>query len=178
VTHGVFAYSKDPQAAKDFLRWLMDPKQYRPWIASGDMYFAPYLHAFDKVPEWDIEPRVKPFQKVLETGKLTSWPAPASQQPGGGSHQPLIMIVMFTKAITGTPPRPPSPKPCQIKATTGRHWQDPRGLAGRWQRRPPAFRLSRLGHSWARVRVQLARAHAAPAVLLLFWAIRSSTACT
>jgi len=42
---------------------MMDPKQYRPWIASGDMYFAPYLHAFDKVPEWDIEPRVKPFQK-------------------------------------------------------------------------------------------------------------------
>src|SRR6266545_479346 len=79
VTHGVFAYSKDPQAAKDFLRWIMDPKQYRPWIASGDMYFAPYLHGFDKAPEWDIEPRVKPFQKVLETGKLTSWPAPASR---------------------------------------------------------------------------------------------------
>jgi hypothetical protein len=42
-THGVFAWT-DPQAAKDFLRWIMDPKQYRPWISSGDMYFAPYLH--------------------------------------------------------------------------------------------------------------------------------------
>ena len=102
VTHGVFAYSKDPQAAKDFLRWMMDPKQYRPWIASGDMYFAPYLHAFDKAPEWDIEPRVKPFQKVLETGKLTSWPAPANRQHGEVINR-WIVIDMFTKAITGTP---------------------------------------------------------------------------
>jgi multiple sugar transport system substrate-binding protein len=102
VTHGVFAYSKDPQAAKDFLRWMMDPKQYRPWIASGDMYFAPYLHGFDKVPEWDIEPRVKPFQKVLETGKLTSWPAPANRQHGEVINR-WIVIDMFTKAITGTP---------------------------------------------------------------------------
>jgi len=100
VTHGIFSFSKDVQAAKDFLRWIMDPKQYRPWIASGDMYFAPYLHAFDKVPEWDIEPRVKPYQKVLETGKLTSWPAPANRQHGEVINR-WIVIDMFTKACTG-----------------------------------------------------------------------------
>src|SRR5262245_48944113 len=82
VTHGVSAYSQVVPAAKDLLGWVMDPKQYRPWIASGDMYFAPFLHAFDKAPEWDIAPRAKPFQKVLETGKLNSWPAPANRQHG------------------------------------------------------------------------------------------------
>jgi multiple sugar transport system substrate-binding protein len=102
VTHGVFAYGPDPQAAKDFLRWIMDPKQYRPWISSGDMYFAPYLHAFDKFPDWDIEPRVKPFQKVLETGKLTSWPAPANRAHAAVINR-WIVIDMFTKACTGTP---------------------------------------------------------------------------
>jgi multiple sugar transport system substrate-binding protein len=102
VTHGVFSFSKDVQAAKDFLRWTMDPKQYRPWIASGDMYFAPFLHAFDKVPEWDIEPRVKPYHTVLETGKLTSWPAPANRQHGEVINRWLV-IDMFTKACTGTP---------------------------------------------------------------------------
>ena len=102
VTHGVFAYGPDPQAAKDFLRWIMDPKQYRPWISSGDMYFAPYLHAFDKFPDWDIEPRVKPYHKVLETGKLTSWPAPANRAHGAVINR-WIVIDMFTKACTGTP---------------------------------------------------------------------------
>jgi multiple sugar transport system substrate-binding protein len=102
VTHGVFAHSKDVQAAKDFLRWTMEPKVYRPWIASSDMYFAPYLHGFDKVPEWDIEPRVKPFQKVLETGKLTSWPALPTRQHGEVINR-WIVIDMFTKACTGAP---------------------------------------------------------------------------
>src|SRR2546428_7602352 len=102
VTHGVFAYSKDPQAAKDFMRWTMDPKQFRPWIASGDMYFAPYLHAFDKAPESDIEPRLKPVQQGLETWKLTSWPAPANRAHGAVINR-WIVIDMFTKAITGTP---------------------------------------------------------------------------
>src|SRR5262249_56232291 len=96
VTHGIFSFTKDPQAARDFLRWIMAPAQYRPWIASGDMYFAPYLHAFDKAPEWDIEPRVKPFQKGLETGKLTSWPAPANRQHGEGINR-WIVIHIFTK---------------------------------------------------------------------------------
>lgn len=100
VTHGIFSYSPDPQAAKDFLRWTMDPKQYRPWIASGDMYFAPFLHGFDKVSEWDIEPRVKPFQKVLETGKLTSWPAPPNRAHGEVINR-WVVIDMFTKAATG-----------------------------------------------------------------------------
>src|SRR5262245_8485711 len=105
VTHGVFAYGPDPQAAKDFLRWIMDPKQFRPWISSGDMYFAPYLHAFDKFPDWDIEPRVKPYQKVLETGKLTSWPAPANR-----AHAAVItrwvVIDMFSKGWTVAPNKP------------------------------------------------------------------------
>jgi multiple sugar transport system substrate-binding protein len=100
VTHGVFAHSTDVQAAKDFLRWTMDPKIYRPWIASGDMYYAPFLHGFDKVSEWDIEPRVKPFQKVLETGKLTSWPAPPTRQHGEVINR-WVVIDMFTKACTG-----------------------------------------------------------------------------
>jgi multiple sugar transport system substrate-binding protein len=100
VTHGVFAHSKDVPAAKDFLRWTMDPKIYRPWMAAGDMYYAPFLHGFDKVSEWDIEPRVKPFQKVLETGKLTSWPAPPTRQHGEVINR-WVVIDMFTKACTG-----------------------------------------------------------------------------
>jgi multiple sugar transport system substrate-binding protein len=66
------------------------------------MYFAPYLHAYDKIPEWDIEPRVKPYHTVLETGKLTSWPAPANRQHGEVINR-WIVIDMFTKACTGTP---------------------------------------------------------------------------
>ena len=30
-SHSIFTHAADPQAAKDFLRWLMDPKQASGW---------------------------------------------------------------------------------------------------------------------------------------------------
>ncbi len=100
VTHGIFKHTPDPEAAKHFLRWLMDPKQVAGWYAAGFMYYAPFLHAYDHSPEWDKEPRFKPDQKVLETGKLVSWPAPADRKAGEVVSK-WIVIDMFAKACTG-----------------------------------------------------------------------------
>jgi multiple sugar transport system substrate-binding protein len=102
VTHGIFAHTPDPAAAKHFLRWLMDPKQVGPWYRSAQMYHAPFLHAYDKDEEWNKEPRFKPYQKVLETGKLVSWPAPADRRAGEVVNK-WVVIDMFAKACTGTP---------------------------------------------------------------------------
>ena len=41
-------------------------------------------------------------RSVLETGKLTSWPAPANRQHGEVINR-WIVIDMFTKSLTGTP---------------------------------------------------------------------------
>jgi multiple sugar transport system substrate-binding protein len=100
VTHGVFNYGQDPQATKDFLRWLVDPKQARGWYASANMYFAPFLHMYDHIPEWNIEPRIKPFQTAVETGRLSSWPAPPDRNHGTVINR-WVVIDMFTKACTG-----------------------------------------------------------------------------
>ena len=102
VTHGIFKHTPDPEAAKHFLRWLMQPKQVAGWYTSGYMYYAPFLHAYDHSPEWDKEPRFKPDQKVLETGKLVSWPAPADRKAGEVVSK-WIVIDMFAKACTGVP---------------------------------------------------------------------------
>src|SRR2546425_9658481 len=104
VTHGIFKHTPDPEAAKHFLRWLMDPKQVAAWYRSAAMYHAPYLHAYDKDEEWNKEPRFKPYQKVLETGKLVSWPAPADRRAGEVVNK-WVVIDMFAKACTGTPTR-------------------------------------------------------------------------
>jgi multiple sugar transport system substrate-binding protein len=102
VTHGIFKHTPEPEAAKHFLRWLMDPKQVGAWYASGFMYYAPFVHSYDHSPEWDKEPRFKPDQKVLETGKLVSWPAPADRKAGEVVSK-WIVIDMFAKACTGVP---------------------------------------------------------------------------
>ena len=45
---------------------------------------------------------MKPYQKVLETGKLTSWPAPANRAHGAVINR-WVVIDMFSKACTGAP---------------------------------------------------------------------------
>ncbi len=102
VTHAIFKHTPDPEAAKQFLRWMMDPKQVTAWYASGFMYYAPFGHGYDKSPEWDKEPRFKPDQQVLETGRLVSWPAPADHKAGEVVSK-WVVIDMFAKACTGTP---------------------------------------------------------------------------
>lgn len=100
TTHAVFKHTADPEASKHFLRWLMDPKQVAGWYQAGYMYYAPFVHAYDHDPEWDKEPRFKPDQKVLQTGKLPSWPAPADHKAGEVVSK-WIVIDMFAKACTG-----------------------------------------------------------------------------
>ena len=102
VTHGIFAHTPDPAATKHFLKWLMDPKQVGPWYRSAQMYHAPFLHAYDKDEEWNKELRFKPDLKVLETGKLVSWPAPADRKAGEVVNK-WVVIDMFAKACTGAP---------------------------------------------------------------------------
>jgi multiple sugar transport system substrate-binding protein len=100
TTHGIFTHTADPEASKHFLRWLMDPKQVTGWYRSGHMYYAPFVHAYDHDPEWDKEPRFKPDQRVLETGKLVSSPAPADRRAGEVVTK-WIVVDMFAKAATG-----------------------------------------------------------------------------
>ncbi len=101
VTHCILAHTEKPAETKAFMRWMMAPKQVAPWYASGDMYYAPYLHAYDKSPEWNKEPRFKPFQVVLSTGKLPMWPAPPDRN-AGKVVATWTITDMFAKACTGT----------------------------------------------------------------------------
>ena len=87
VTHGVFAYGQDVAGRQGLPALDHGPEAV---TARGSPRATCTSRRtctrFDKVSEWDIEPRVKPFQKVLETGKLTSWPAPANRAHGDGGQ--------------------------------------------------------------------------------------------
>jgi multiple sugar transport system substrate-binding protein len=100
VTHCILSHTPDPAATKAFLRWMMSPKQVSAWYASGFMYFAPFLHAYDNSPEWNKEPRFKPFQQALDTGKLWMWPAPADRRAGQVITR-FVIADLFSKACLG-----------------------------------------------------------------------------
>lgn len=99
-SHSVFTSAPDPQAAKAFIRWLMDPKQATGWYDVAVSYYAPYLHAYDDAPFWHKEPRNLPYRESLATSHLPGWPAPISRQQSE-SVAKYVVVDMFAKACTG-----------------------------------------------------------------------------
>jgi multiple sugar transport system substrate-binding protein len=98
--HVIFTHTPDVKAAKDFLVWLMDPKQVAGWYDIAVSYYAPFLHMFDNAPLWTAEPRNLPYRDSLESSHLPGWPAPTSRQLGE-SVAKYVVVDMFAKACAG-----------------------------------------------------------------------------
>jgi multiple sugar transport system substrate-binding protein len=99
-SHSIFTHAQDIRAAKDFLVWLMDPKQVAGWYDIAVSYYAPYLHTFDNAPMWTAEPRNLPYRDSLATSHLPGWPAPISRQQSE-SVAKYVVVDMFAKACAG-----------------------------------------------------------------------------
>jgi len=98
--HTIMSYAPDVPAAKAFLRWLYDDKQLSRWLAAGDAYYAPYLHAYDNHPMWNPEPRYLPYRDSLKTSHLPGWPGPAGHAMSE-SVAKYVVVDMFAKACRG-----------------------------------------------------------------------------
>ncbi len=99
-THGIFTHTPDVQAAKDFMVWLMDPKQVSGWYESAVSYYGPFLHMFDDAPFWHTEPRNLPYRDSMANSHLPGWPAPISR-PQSESVAKYVVVDMFAKACAG-----------------------------------------------------------------------------
>ncbi len=99
-SHSVFTGATDIAAAKEFLRWLMQPQQLEGWYASAESYYAPYLHGYDNAKFWTAEPRNLPYRESLATSHLPGWPAPVSR-PQAEVIAKYVIIDMFAKACGG-----------------------------------------------------------------------------
>ncbi len=100
LSHGIFTHTPDIQAAKDFMLWVMDPKQAGAWYDIAVSYYGPYLHMFDDAPFWNAEPRNLPYRDSLSTSHLPGWPAPISR-PQSESVAKYVVVDMFAKACGG-----------------------------------------------------------------------------
>lgn len=99
-THGIFTHTPDVQAAKDFMVWLMDPKQVTGWYEVAVSYYGPFLHSYDDAPFWHTEPRNVPYRDSMANSHLPGWPAPISR-PQSESVAKYVIVDMFAKACAG-----------------------------------------------------------------------------
>ncbi len=65
VNSMVFDYTPYPNAAKQYLRFMLEQEQYGPWLDACIGYWGHPLQAYEKHPIWTVDPKHEPFATVI-----------------------------------------------------------------------------------------------------------------
>jgi multiple sugar transport system substrate-binding protein len=60
----VFRYTRYPQAAKEYLRFMWEREQYEPWQRAAIGYITQPLKAYEANPVWTTDPKHAPFRNA------------------------------------------------------------------------------------------------------------------
>jgi multiple sugar transport system substrate-binding protein len=96
---GIWKFSKNVDAAREFLRWFFEPAQYHEWVMSGDNYNHPVWRDMERHPVWDVDPKYKPLKSVVQYSHLYGWPAPPDERIQLITNS-YIIPNMFARVVT------------------------------------------------------------------------------
>jgi multiple sugar transport system substrate-binding protein len=96
----VFAYTKYPNAAKDYIRFMLEREQYVPWQEASLGYFSQPLRAYEKSPIWTVDPKHTPYRDLMVN---MQWPGYAGSlgYASAGVMADFVMVNMVAQAASG-----------------------------------------------------------------------------
>jgi multiple sugar transport system substrate-binding protein len=97
----IFKYSKYPKAAKEFLRFMMEPEQMDPWVQAGIGYVTPALRYYEKNPIWTVDPKHTPYRDSMKN-MLPSGYAGKMGYASAGALADFIVVNMVAEAASGS----------------------------------------------------------------------------
>jgi multiple sugar transport system substrate-binding protein len=97
----IFKYTKYPKAAKEFLRFMMEPEQMDPWVQSGIGYVTPALRYYEKNPIWTVDPKHTPYRDSMKN-MIPSGFAGKMGYASAGALADFIVVNMVAEAASGS----------------------------------------------------------------------------
>jgi multiple sugar transport system substrate-binding protein len=96
----VFAYTKFPNAAKDYIRFMLEREQYVPWQEASLGYFSQPLREYEKSPIWTVDPKHTPYRDLMVN---MQWPGYAGTlgYASAGVMADFVMVNMVAQAASG-----------------------------------------------------------------------------
>ena len=96
----VFKHTKFPNAAKDYIRFMMEADQYGPWLEACMGYWAQPLKSYAKMKFWDTDPNFAPFRIGLDTGYYDGYKGPVTPASSAVSAN-YTVVDMFASVVSG-----------------------------------------------------------------------------
>ena len=96
----IFKHTKYPNAAKEYLRFMMEREQYEPWQRASIGYVTHPLKAYESNPFWTADPKHEPYRdcmKVMLPNSYADKPTYASAQ----CMADFVIVSMVAEAASG-----------------------------------------------------------------------------
>ena len=116
----VFKYSKYPNAAKEFMRFMMEKEQYEPWQAASIGYIAHTLRAYESNSVWSADPQHLFFRDVVKNMRHYGY-AGKLGKASAATIADFIVVDMFAEACTGD--RTPKEAAARAEKRAKRHYR-------------------------------------------------------
>lgn len=95
-----FAYTSYPNAAKEYLRFMMEEEQYIPWQKASIGYWCHPLAAYDGNPVWTEDPKHEPYRDVMRVALPQSYRGPVSEAAAAVKAD-FVVLDMFQQVCAG-----------------------------------------------------------------------------
>lgn len=96
----LFKTSKYPNAAKEYIRFMMEKDQYGMWLSSCLGYWCQPLKAYSKMKFWESDPKLKPFAGALDSPFYDGYKGPISAASAAVIAN-YTVVDMFASVVTG-----------------------------------------------------------------------------
>ncbi|MFM7283670.1 MAG: ABC transporter substrate-binding protein [Betaproteobacteria bacterium] len=96
----IMKYTKFPQAAKEFLRFMMEREQFEGWINGSGGYIAQPLRAYEKASTWTSDPKHTPYRDAVKNMRPAGFAGKLGYASAGAGAD-FIMVNMVAEAVSG-----------------------------------------------------------------------------
>jgi multiple sugar transport system substrate-binding protein len=96
----VFKHTKYPNAAKDYIRFMMEKEQYGPWLSACIGYWSEPLKSYAKMKFWSDDPKLAPYAGAMDTEYYDGYKGPISPASSAVAAN-YTVVDMFASVVTG-----------------------------------------------------------------------------
>jgi multiple sugar transport system substrate-binding protein len=93
-------HTRFPNAAKEYLRFMMEAEQYDPWLSGCLGYWSQPLKAYADSAVWSSDPKIAVFRGAMDTPYYEGFRGPIGAAMGA-VHENWVVVDMFARVVTG-----------------------------------------------------------------------------
>jgi multiple sugar transport system substrate-binding protein len=96
----VFDHTEYPNAAKEYLRFMMEKEQYEPWLTASIGYWGQPLKAYENAAIWSADPKHEAYQTVIGDALWESYEGSLGEASAGVLAD-FVVVQMVASVATG-----------------------------------------------------------------------------